>query len=524
MKTSAILYIRVSTDEQADTGFSQRSQEEMLNRYCSINGITVKATYIEDYSAKTFDRPEFKKLLLTYRKHRGIADLLLFTKWDRFSRNAGDAYGMISTLNKLGVEPQAIEQPLDLSIPENKLMLAFFLAAPQVENERRSLNVIAGMRRARSEGNFMGTAPKGYLNKVSEDGKKYIAPNPLYAPVIQWIFQEIASAKFTTEAIMKKANEMGLNTSKNNFWHILRNPLYCGKIQIKAYKNEEERLVTGKHEPLITEALFFQVQDILDGKKKIQRTKITVDDRFPLRGFIVCSCGKLLTASSSKGRKEYYSYYHCTSECGIRHKADIANGLFIKELSKWKPHPAIKELYKIILENVFGEENRQKATERRQVRNELDRYKQRLEKARDLLICESIEADDFKAIKKECEKAIIRLEGQWTELAMDEVNLQPLIGRALGLLENIDQIYSSATTDQKREIIGSMFPGKLTFDGEAFRTERINEAVRVIFNLGTAFSEIKMGQVQQLSDLSQEVNWLGLEPRAHTLKVYCSTN
>jgi site-specific DNA recombinase len=49
---------------------------------------------------------------------------------------------MISILRKINVDPQAIEQPLDLSIPENKMMLAFYLAAPEVENDRRALNVI----------------------------------------------------------------------------------------------------------------------------------------------------------------------------------------------------------------------------------------------------------------------------------------------------------------------------------------------------------------------------------------------
>jgi site-specific DNA recombinase len=92
-------------------------------------------------------------------------DLVLFTKWDRFSRNAGDAYAMINTLNRIGVEPQAIEQPLNLEIPENKMMLAFYLAAPEVENDRRALNIIGGMRRARKEGRWMGTAPLGYKNK-----------------------------------------------------------------------------------------------------------------------------------------------------------------------------------------------------------------------------------------------------------------------------------------------------------------------------------------------------------------------
>ena len=37
----ADLYIRVSTDEQADKGYSQRSQEELLRKYCDINGISI---------------------------------------------------------------------------------------------------------------------------------------------------------------------------------------------------------------------------------------------------------------------------------------------------------------------------------------------------------------------------------------------------------------------------------------------------------------------------------------------------
>jgi site-specific DNA recombinase len=108
----ADLYIRVSTDEQADKGYSQRNQEEMLRKYCNLHAIQVRKTIFEDHSAKTFTRPQWKTLLLDFRKHKGGPDLVLFTKWDRFSRNAGDAYQMINVLRKLGVEPQAIEQPL----------------------------------------------------------------------------------------------------------------------------------------------------------------------------------------------------------------------------------------------------------------------------------------------------------------------------------------------------------------------------------------------------------------------------
>ena len=188
----ADLYIRVSTDEQADKGYSQRDQEDRLRKYCELKSISIRNIYVEDHSAKSFNRPEWQKYLSNLRKLKNskVGTLLLFTKWDRFSRNAGDAYQMINQLRKLGVTPEAIEQPLDLTIPENKIMLAFYLAAPEVENDRRALNVIHGMRRARKEERYMATAPLGYVNKMSEDKKKYIALHEIEAPILKWAFEE----------------------------------------------------------------------------------------------------------------------------------------------------------------------------------------------------------------------------------------------------------------------------------------------------------------------------------------------
>ena len=88
----ADLYVRVSTDEQADKGYSIRSQEEVLRKFCNLQNIKVRKVVNEDYSAKTFNRPAWTEMLNKFRKEKGKAiDLLLFTKWDRFSRNAGDA-------------------------------------------------------------------------------------------------------------------------------------------------------------------------------------------------------------------------------------------------------------------------------------------------------------------------------------------------------------------------------------------------------------------------------------------------
>jgi site-specific DNA recombinase len=124
MKT-ADLYIRLSTDEQADKGYSQRDQEERLRKYCDINCIAINKVVFEDHSAKTFNRPQWIKLLADIKRSQSKRNLILFTKWDRFSRNTGDAYGMIAILRKYRVEPQCVEQPLDLSVPKNKMMLAY---------------------------------------------------------------------------------------------------------------------------------------------------------------------------------------------------------------------------------------------------------------------------------------------------------------------------------------------------------------------------------------------------------------
>lgn len=499
------LYIRVSTDEQADTGYSQRSQEEMLTRYCDLNGFVIINKFIEDHSAKTFNRPEFSKLLLQLRKHKNIVDLVLFTKWDRFSRNAGDAYQMINTLNKLGVDPQAVEQPLNLEIPENKMMLAFYLAAPEVENDRRALNVFNGMRRAKKEGRYMGQAPLGYKNKIDEAGRKYIAPDER-APLIVWIFEQLATGKFTAESIWRQAKGKGLKCEKNTYWNALRNYGYCGIIKVKAWKGEEEQLIPATHEPIISKELFFQVQDILNGNKKVQRTKIFVDDKFPLRGFLTCpGCSKLLTASSSRGRSQYYDYYHCDSSCGVRYKADLLNEGFIQEIQKWKPHPAVQQLYKLILQDVYTQQNKLQQQELNTIKLQLQQLTVRQTKARDLLMADAMEADDYKAIKRDCEQSTFILEEKIAAMATSQ-NIEPLIDKALSVLENIDQLYSKSSTQVKRDIIGSMFPDKLQFDGEHYRTTRINEAVRVIYSIGEAFSEIKMGQVQNISDLSHQVN------------------
>jgi site-specific DNA recombinase len=509
----ADLYVRVSTDEQADKGYSQRNQEEVLKKYCSINRFTVRKIIFEDHSAKTFNRPQWAGLLADLKKHKGRTDLVLFTKWDRFSRNAGDAYQMINTLRKLGVEPQAIEQPLDLSVPENKMMLAFYLAAPEVENDRRALNVLHGMRRARKEGRWMGPAPFGYENKITETGRKYIAPYEPEAAVIRWVFNELAAGRQSVFSVWEEARLKGLKCSKNTLWLIIRNPVYCGKILVSKYKDEETQYVKGQHEGIISESLFYEVQDILDGKRKIYKTK-KESQELQLRGFLICpKCGKILTGSASKGRKERYFYYHCVSPCNTRFKVQNANKLFLKVLMKFTPRPGMKEAYRAVLEKAYQSITAGEREDLKLLKSDLDQIQNKIAKARELLLAGDLDAADYKTIKQEGEEKINVLEARLFNTPAPERNPSDILDKALKVLCQLDQLYEEGDLKRKRNIIGSIFPEKLTFNGFYYRTTRINEAVRLIYSLDADLTEKENGQPEENFKLSIPVARPGFEPR-----------
>ena len=93
-----------------------------------------------------------------------------------------------------------------------------------------------------------GREKKGYKNSTAENGKKLIVPKEPDASIIKKSFERIATGQFSTEQIWKVARESGLKCSKNNFLTAMRNPVYCGKITVPQYKDEEKHVVQGLHQ------------------------------------------------------------------------------------------------------------------------------------------------------------------------------------------------------------------------------------------------------------------------------------
>ena len=494
---------------------SPTDQKIRLEEYCQKNDIKVMAHFHDDHSAKTFDRPAFKRLLEFARHNKRQIDFLLFVNWSRFSRNAGDAYAMIKRLNQLGLEPQAIDQPLDFSIPENRLLLAIHLASPEVENERRSLNVTYGMRRARKSGRFTQRAPYGYVNRRDEQNKPILLPCTQNAPLIRQSFELVATGVVSTKEAWRTMRLKGLKCSKNQFHYIIRNKIYIGQIHVPAWKDEPEEWVKGIHEPLIDEALFHKVQDVLSGRSITHNRPRTSNAlELPLRGLLLCQrCGSKLTGSGSRGNGGRYFYYHCQHGCRERFRAETAHESLLQLLRSIQITPPAKKLYKAVLKDLLkdSESNRSKNLISQQ--NSLDKLDQRLARLQDMYLDGEIDPKDYRQMKQRYEKERTQLQLELADLKSTNSDFKKHLDSAIDFLLNVENFYLKASWEIKKKILGSIFPKKLIFDGQKTRTNGLNEALALIL---LDIKHIQGGEKKSLvisHQRSEMVVPLGLEPR-----------
>jgi site-specific DNA recombinase len=507
----AILYTRVSTDEQADKGFSLRDQEQKLKSYCKRNNIEATAIYTDDYSAKTFNRPEFKKLVQFAKTNANDLDELLFIKWDRFSRNTTESYNMIKFFGEMGINVNAIEQPLDLTIPEQGIMLAVYLSMPEVENHRRSLNVISGMRRAYKEGRYVSSPPKGYCMSRDNSNKPILLPNE-DSKYVHEAFKLLASGVYNQKEVLTLLKSKGFKTSKTSFGRLIRNKLYCGEIYIKAFKDEKEMVVEGIHEPIVTKALFYKVQTIIDGGKnqlKVAHKKINL--KFPLKDFVLCpTCHNPLFASSSKGRSKYYAYYHCVKPCNTRYKLEDAELWFNAFLDGINLDKNAKKLLNtMIAERIKSQSKSQEIgpSHYKKIKDMEDR----LNKVQDLFVDGAIDADDFHKTKNRYQSSLEELKTKG-EQCNKQSEIIETYKKGLNKLERINSLFSNAEINEKRQLIGSIFPEKFQFEKKEVRTADINPILFKIASVNKGCKGNKKRDKSKKNDLSRLVLKAGLEP------------
>lgn len=493
----AILYCRVSSDEQAKGG-SLKYQEEALRRYCNSHQIEIVEVFSEDYSAKTFNRPEMNKICKKYlKKKKEIeTDTLLVLRWNRFTRDASDGWEYISRFKKYGIEVNAIEEHIDFSIAESKITLSVFLTMAEVDNDKRSKATRDGIHQALSEGKCAGLAPYGYINKRTSKHNCWIEHDPVQAPFVVEAFSRVAYGVEAPTLVWKDLKKQGMRVSESTFFRMLKNRFYIGEVFVPAYGTDEEHYVKGKYTPMVDVKTFNAVQKRLAANEKPEvEVKKTPDEIFYMRSFLKCPyCGSTVYGSFSKGRNKKYPYYHC-NYCGqYRISADEANDNMQKYLTSIKPNQAILALYEQIFLDIQKQSSKTNQDSIKRLKQEIVEIDNKMEKVRNKWLEEIITDENFndmyarlKEQKKEAEMALFESKEQPTSRELEEK-----IKYALAFVENVGTCLASAPITLKLNILGSIFSGKIVFENEKPRTENLSPLVSLITgNPSTYKGEIK---------------------------------
>ena len=505
MRRIAISYGRVSTKDQADNGTSLGDQKKVTRKKCDDEGMEFLRHYEDDCSGKSFDnRPGFNTLLSDIKSKRIKPNVLIVARMDRFSRDLHSNLNMLEELKQHGVELMTCDINHDISIPENFIPFVLQMAIPQVENDRRGLNTRNGMRQKIREGKYMGKAPRGYDN-VRIGNEKWIAPNET-APLIRMAFEEVAKQIYPINEIRRRMRKKGLKVSQPYFYVLLKNIVYKGKLLLKAYRDEPEEIFNGLHEPIIDERLFNKVQDIMNGKNKTHVRSSKHDDNLPLRKQLICTeCGTPVTGSRSKGGSAiYYYYYHCQKGCK-RYRASQMHDDFNQLLASFEISEEYLTLYKEILLDVISGNQKTKEQGIKSLDKQIQQYQDNLDEAVVRYSEKKLSDSAYNRIVKQYENMIDELMSQQADISYSDCPIEDYVQSGMTILSDLPRYYTNADMETKSMIVSSIFPEKLIYDGEIYRTPKLNAFVSQITSDIKLYKEVKKEKAHFSANLSFKV-------------------
>lgn len=299
-----LIYARKSTESDDRQAMSIESQINELKRLASTFGFTVDKIFRESMSAKQSGRPVFDEMLGYITKAKGC--VVLAWKVDRLTRNIADGARLVDLLEKGCIKEIRTIDKIILDNPTDKFMLVMDFGVGKKYSDDLSVNVKRGNRAKLDLGGWPGIAPVGYLNdKIN----KTIVIDPSIAPYIKKAFELYATGGYSIMGLTNYLYQSGMRSRTGQKYHksrihlILTNPFYCGLMK------REDRLYQGRHEQVVSQQLFQEVQASLNRRLTPRRKT----DFFALRGYLKCGgCGCAFTASRKKG----HEYYYCTNGRG----------------------------------------------------------------------------------------------------------------------------------------------------------------------------------------------------------------
>jgi site-specific DNA recombinase len=304
---------RISTDE-INQPYSLDAQTNALDAFVAAQpGYVITHRFVDQASGATLKRPGLRSALASARA--GEYDVLLVYRIDRLSRSVSCLMEIVAQLNSLDVALRSVTEPIDTRGPVGLMLLQLFGVFAEFERGVLIDRISKGFERKAARGEWLcGRAPFGY--QLDSAAKSLVAERG-EASVVQAIFSAYAEERLGAKAIAVRLNDDEVHNRSGRPWtnqailHLLRNPVYAGKI------THRDEIYNGKHDPIIDEDLFARTWALLLERSAQSMTSAS-KSVYSLSGKVRCQvCGGAFVGVGSNGRDGYYRYYICR----VRHSS-----------------------------------------------------------------------------------------------------------------------------------------------------------------------------------------------------------
>lgn len=302
----AVIYARVSSREQEETGYSLQAQRELLDQYADRNAFKVVRMFIVAESATQQQGRKVFDEMLEFTVANNIVHIIC-EKTDRLTRSPKDAV-VIDEWVQSAKERRVhfVKESFVLS-EETKAHENFVwnmkVAVSKLYTDNLSEEVKKGQKAKVASGWLPTKPPLGYKT-TGEAGKKIHIKDEEVAPLVADMFQQYATGLYSLQKLVEAMYEKGLRTRtgsklvKSRLADLLKDPFYYGDFRWN------QVVYKGKHEPLIDKALFDKVQSVLSAKNTPKYSKHS----YLFKSLITCrECGGVVTWEKQKG----ITYGHC---------------------------------------------------------------------------------------------------------------------------------------------------------------------------------------------------------------------
>jgi len=214
---------------------------------------------------------------------------------------------------------------------------------------------------------------------------------------------------------------------------------------------------------------------------------------------------KMTGSPSRSSNGNQYFYYHCNHCKKERYAAKKVNSVFESILEDFVFTKQSQVLYKEILKAALGADQGNIARKKLKIEKELSQLSKRIDKLQDLLVDGTIDPQSYGKTLSRYTSSQEMFEMELDGLKVSNTDEEQLIDTAFHQLKDFQKTYKNSEIHHKKELISSIFPEYLEFDGEKCRTPRINDVLRFILQIDKDLPKNKTGQISNKLSLSRLV-------------------